>query len=317
MVDKIDTKISNDLDDELEQFLDESDDNINDINFPLYSSVKQKHVKDKIIFSGGAIKGIALIGVLKAFEIKGILNQIKTYAGTSVGTIVIMLHLLGYTPDEMFNIVKNFNLEKIKSISVANLLKLYGLDSGSKLEYVLERFIIAKQFNVNTTLKEFFEKTGKEFFLATTCLNTMRAVYLSYKTHPDLSLVKAIRMSISVPIFYTPVRYNGELYVDGGCIDNYPIHIFKDDIESVIGAYLVESRDHTDSIDNLELCIMSIINCLMEGVNYNSVKGYEKSTIKINVSAINITKYGLSYVEKKQMFNAGFNQTIDYLKKSL
>lgn len=317
MVDKADMEISSNLNDELKQFLNESDTDVNDIddiNFPLYSSVKQQNIKDKVIFSGGAIKGVALIGVLKAFEIKGLLNNINTYAGTSVGTVIITLHLLGYTPDEMFNIVKNFDLEKIKSISIANLLKLYGLDSGSKLEYVLERFIVAKQLSATITLKEFYVKTKKEFFLATTCLNTMKAVYLNYKTHPDLPLVKAIRMSISVPIFYTPVQHDGKLYVDGGCIDNYPIHIFKDNIDSVIGAYLVESRDHADTIDNLESCIMSIVNCLMEGVNYNSIKGYEKSTIKINVNAINIAKYGLSYDEKKQMFNAGFNQTIDFLK---
>ena len=315
MANNIDIETSSNLDDELKQFLNEPNDNADDIDFPLYSSIKTNKKKTKLIFSGGAIKGVALIGVLKAFEIKGVLDNIQTYAGTSAGTIIIALYLLGYSPDEMFGIVKNFNLEKIKNISVGNLLKLYGLDSGTKLEYVLERFMQAKNFDIKITLNEFYNKTQKEFYLATTCLNTMKAVYLSYKTHPNLSLIKAIRMSISVPIFYTPVQYDGQLYVDGGCIDNYPIHIFKGDIESVIGAYLVESRDHTESIDNLESCIMSIINCLMEGVNYNSVKGYEDFTIKINVNAVNITKYGLTYDEKKKMFNAGFNQTIDFLKK--
>jgi NTE family protein len=273
--------------------------------------------KDILVFSGGAIKGIAFIGVLKALEIKGILKQIKIYAATSVGTIIMMMCLLGYSPDNMFDIIKSFDLEKIKNLSFGNLLSSYGLDNGNKIEYVIKRLIVAKNYKENINLKEFFDSTNKEFILVTTCLNTMEACYISYKTHPNLELYKAVRMSTCVPILYTPIKLGKYLYIDGGCIDNYPIHMFKDRISRVIGACLMETYECTQDIENLETCIISIISCLMKGVNYQSIKGYEENTIQIDVKAVNIIKYGLSLKEKKTMFNIGFNKTLSFLKNYL
>ena len=63
----------------------------------------------------------------------------------------------------------------------------------------------------------------------------MTPCYICHKTYPDLSLYKAIRMSISIPFYFTPVEYNGNLYVDGGCVDDFPLHKFKHKIDNVIG----------------------------------------------------------------------------------
>lgn len=299
---------------ELDDFLKED---ITNINFPIYKSNKQKHKNNKtiLILSGGAIKGIAHIGVLKALEIKNIIQNIHTYVGTSAGALILTLYILGYKADELYEIVKYFEINKVKSITFSNLLEYYGLDNGNKIEYVLKRLITAKKFNENITLKELYEKTNKTLILTTVCLNNMKAYYLSHKTEPDLSLYKAIRMSISIPIYYTPVKYKNQYYVDGGCIDNYPIHIFKDNIEQVIGAFLEEPRELIDTIDNLETCVMSMINCLMQGVNYNSTKGYEQYTISITLDKVNPINYEITINEKKKMFNVGFNETLKYINK--
>lgn len=300
------------LDMEIKTFLNNIDD---EINFPIYQSKNiNNNMKNILVLSGGAVKGIAFIGVLKALEVKGILDNINIYAGSSAGTIIIMLHLLGYTPDEMYEIVKNFNMDNMKCISIGNLLKDYGLDTGIKLEYVLKRLIKAKGYNENISLGELYKITSNEFILTTTCLNTKKTKYLSYKEDSELPLYKAVRMSTSIPIFYTPVEYKGMLYIDGGCMDNYPIHIFNKFINKVIGVYLVEEIEHISKINNLESCLFETINCLMHGANYNSIKGYEKYTIQINIPPINMMNYNISDNDKKQIFNAGFNQTIEFLK---
>ena len=224
---------------ELEHFL--ADDSY--YHIPIYKSKKNNKLLNKkiLVMSGGAIKGIAHIGVLKALETKNIIKNITTFAGTSVGSLILALYIIGYTADELYNIIKLFKIDKLKFITFSGFLEDYGLDSGVKMEYVVKRLISAKNFNKEITLKELYNKTNKTLILTTTCLNTMEAEYISYKNYPDISLYKAIRMSISIPIFYTPVKHNGYFYVDGGCIDNYPVHIFQNDINNVIGAYLEES----------------------------------------------------------------------------
>ena len=60
---------------------------------------------------------------------------------------------------------------------------------------------------------------------------------------------------------------------------------------------------------------MSMINCLMHGVNYNSIKGYENITISIKLDKINPVNYSIDINKKKKMFNAGFNSTMKYINK--
>jgi len=307
--------IDKDIIDEMNDFLDKDDNSDMDPRIPIYSP-KNDSNKEILVLSGGAIKGIAHIGVLKALEIKKILPHIKIFAGASVGTLVIGLYLLGYTSDQIYEIVKCFDLNKMKNIELSNLLASYGLDTGNRIETIVKRLIVAKSYKKDLTLKELYNITKKEFILVTTCLNTMSACYLSYKSHPDLELHKAIRMSISVPVFYTPVLHNDMYFLDGGCIDNYPIHIFKNQIDKVIGVYLIGTSSAAIKIENIESYILATIDCLMAGINYNSIKGYEKYTIMLFLSNVssNITDYKVSLETKKYMYESGFNSTIDFLK---
>ena len=289
-----------------------------DFEIPIYKSQNDDSYIDTIVMSGGGIKGIAHLGVLKALELKGILDNITTFAGTSVGSMVLSLLVVGYTPKDIYDIVKTFDLEKMKNLSFSNILSEYGLDNGKKIDFVMKKLISAKNLSENITLSELYEVTSKNLIITATCLNSQEAVYFSHKTHPDLELYMAIRMSISIPIIFTPVKYNGEYYRDGGCIDNYPIHIFKDKIDRVIGIYLGESVEYADNINNLESYLLNMINCLMKGVTYNCISGYEKRTIELNLNdiGINMVKFGISIETKQKMFNTGFSQTMEYLKKN-
>lgn len=289
-----------------------------DFEIPIYKSKNDESYIDTIVMSGGGIKGVAHLGVLKALELKGILDNITTFAGTSVGSLIISLFVVGYSPKDLFDIVKSFDLEKMKNLSFSNILTMYGLDNGKKIEYVIKKLICAKQLSEDITLSELYKITSKSLIITTTCLNSKETVYLSHKTHPHLELHKAIRMSISIPIIFTPVEYNGEYYIDGACIDNYPIHTFKDRIDRVIGVYLGESTEYVDKIDNFESYLLNMINCLMKGVTYNCIAGYEHKTIELNLDDIgmNMVKFGISIDIKQKMFNIGFNQAMEYLKKN-
>lgn len=309
------TSANESIDDELYKFI-----GVNDIcdepNIPIYKPKHPKFKKDTLVFSGGAIKGIALIGVLKALQVNGILDHITTFSGASVGTLIILLHILGYSPEEMLDFIKSFDFSRIKQISVKNLLTSYGLDSGVRLEYVIKRLIGKKGYNEDITLKDLFDTTGKKIVLATVCLNTKKTVYMSHESHPDIQVYKAVRMSSSIPVYYTPVFYDKYYYIDGGCIDNYPIHIFKDKIDNVIGVYLYEEKPVTHEINSLETCLFEIINCLMKGADYNSIKGYEEYTIRIDLEDYGFVNYGIGIEEKKKMFSTGFNSTVTFLKNN-
>ena len=303
-------KISKDINEKYNKILGLDDE---DVYIPIYESKKFK--KDTLIMSGGGISGISFIGSLKALEIKNILKDITTFAGTSMGALILSLYVIGYAPDKILQIIQLLNFEKLGSLTITNLINHYGLDTGKNIEYLLKKLIIGRGYKEDITLKELFDSTNKKLIITTVCLNTMEVCYISHETHPNISLHKAIRMSISIPIFFTPVEHDGDLYIDGGCIDNYPIHIFKDRVDNVIGVFISGDSGISRQIDNIETYIVQIIKCINFGFAFQTFKGYENNTVMINIENIGFMNFNINKEDKEYMFNEGFFETIKFLNK--
>jgi NTE family protein len=314
----MDININNDL----QKIL--GDDKINviisdpEFDIPIYigKNNQDKKFKKILVLNGGGIKGIAHVGAFQALEELGYLDKFEVFAGTSVGALLLGLLVVGYKPTDMYEFIIKFNLDSMKSINFLNVLDNFGLDTGVKIEYVIKRLIEAKGFDQNITLSDLYDKTNKKVVFTTVCLNTVSVEYISHTNYPTLPLYKAIRMSLSIPWIYTPVEHNNNLYVDGGCIDNYPIGLFKNELSDVLGVYLTEINDTVDKIDNIEMFTFRVFQCFMEGVNTNSKKGYEDCTVTVNMKPISLIDYGLDRVQKDNMFKIGYNSVMDYFKKN-
>lgn len=270
-----------------------------------------KNIKN-LVLCGGGIKGIAHIGALYALDTLKYLNKIKEFAGTSVGGLIITLYVLGYSPAELYDFIKLFDLKKLKNISIFNI-HLFGLDVGSKFEYTIKRLIKCKGHSENITMKELYDKTNLKITLVTVCLNTMEICHISHETFPELEVYLAIRMTTSIPFIYTPVIYNNRLYVDGGCMDDYPISIFKNELSETIGLLIINSQNKIDKIDNLETYTLRVLECMMVGLACKLNKGYESNTIEIHVENINFINYDINDETKDLLFIQGFKSIIEKL----
>lgn len=268
---------------------------------------------DTLVLSGGSLKGIAHIGVFRALREKNIIQNIKTIAGTSVGSLMASLFVIGYTPEELEELTTILNFELMKNIKMEQILNKFGLDEGKKIEYVLEELFKNKEINENITLLELYEKIKIKLIMTTVCVNKNEICYLSYETFPNLKVITAIRMSISIPFWYTPVEYEGNLYTDGAIIDNYPINLFRKRKKRVIGVYLTDKCENKN-INNIEDYFFGIFKCVFKGLSYNLINKYEKQTIKLELPPITILDLGLDNEQKKKLYNYGFNETIKFLE---
>ncbi len=62
----------------------------------------------------------------------------------------------------------------------------------------------------------------------------------------DFQITKAIRMSTSIPGFYEPVKYKGNIFVDGGLLSNFPVWLFDSEGEPMwpmFGFRLVDEEE--------------------------------------------------------------------------
>lgn len=308
---------------------------------------KEINIQEKItniVFEGGGVKGVAYIGVIKHLDELGILKNIKAFAGSSAGAITASLLAIGcdYNDivDNLYDInFKNFlDNDKNLFLDAVHLIKDYGACSGEYFINWLGNIIYKKTNNKDYTLGDLWNDKKINLVITTTELNSMDPIYLSYKTHPDLSIRYAVRLSMSIPYIFEAVRYNDNIYVDGGLMDNYPLHVFdgeypgdpyaiSDDIEpniQTLGVRMIGNNDDVQGkssktnidINNLKSFTMTIFNSMMKSASrqYSSKRYWERSIV-INTGDISGIDFSLSDNEKRILQNNGYLSCKEFFNK--
>ncbi len=191
-----------------------------------------------LVFEGGGVKGIAYCGALNVLDNKGILKNASRMAGTSAGAITAGLLAVGYNKDEIFQLLKETSFSSFLDShwgfirDAIGLFSKFGWYKGKKFQEWFEELIEEKTGNRNFTFRDLKEsisnkQTGfKDLAVAGTNLTTQTTEIFSSETTPDLPIARAVRISMSIPLFFYVVNHNNLRYVDGGLYYNYPINIF-------------------------------------------------------------------------------------------
>ncbi len=156
--------------------------------------------------SGGAARGFAFIGVLRALEELNI--PIRAVAGCSMGALVGGLYAAGVPVSRMMEA-----LEELRGLNLAFLFRPSfrpsGLTDGAAVMRRLEDLM-----GGDRSLSEL----PLPFLSVATDLRTGRVVVLR-----EGSLLQAIRASIAIPGIFTPVEREDMLLVDGGLVEPIPL----------------------------------------------------------------------------------------------
>lgn len=190
-----------------------------------------------LVFEGGGVKGIAYVGAMEVLEEKGILKNIARVGGTSAGAINALLAGLNYTPAETKELLRRLDFRSFLDdnwgvIRDANrLLNEYGWYKGDFFRRWIGERIAAKAGNPDATFNDLrAQREGKgfrELFFVGVNLSTGFAEVFSYEHTPRMCVADAVRISMSIPLFFAAKRsVRGDVYVDGGLIDNYPVKVF-------------------------------------------------------------------------------------------
>lgn len=179
---------------------------------------------DSLIVSGGALKGSISLGVLSKHE-KDIEN-VHTYVGCSVGAVICALLCMGATIPEIHHIGMTTKCEIPSGMKLIGVIptffsKLGFIHNSTYLDRVRE--FTMDRFGGIPTLKQLYDLTGKTLFICATALIARKRVMFSYRSHPDLTVIDALEMSIRMPLIFTPIFFDEDLYIDGGMKCHFPI----------------------------------------------------------------------------------------------
>lgn len=259
-----------------------------------------------LVLSGGGTKGIAMMGGLTYLYNKGMLATVDTYIGTSIGAVVAAALVLGIHPKDLFEQhVVHHTYEP--SIDIAGLDTAFGLDDGRGLLAWLCRFVPP-----GITFEDLFQKTGRTLVVVVTNLNTRRAEYWSHETVPAMEVVHALRVSCTVPLYFTAVPHEGMLYVDGCVVDNFPLQHALDRGGHVLGI----SFKRKPKASSVQWTLESFFGALLEATLSAEVQSRRATVIELDVGfSTNPLNFNMTPEKRTNMFLKGYKETKFFVEK--
>ena len=277
-----------------------------------YKRNKHRYITNLVI-SGGGIKGIAELGTLKILSEAGHLKYINKIAATSIGALIGILYCAGYSFSNLYEIFSLINIDAMIKIDPVKLLKNFSLDDGAGIKCILCKLLKDKNIDETITFKQLYDMSKIEINVNSACLNDGEIYYFSHKLSPNMPIVKAALMSCALPIIFPPTEHDGKMFVDGGCIENYPIGIFNDDLDRTLGILLKSTTPYRPNPKNMEDFFFSLVDCLMEGAVFGCFRQYENQTILVTCPSVNVSGIGVSDKVKMDLFNIGIEEGKKYL----
>ena len=223
--------------------------------------VRSTPPKVGVVLGGGGAKGAAHIGVLKYMEEIGI--PVSYVSGTSIGSIIGGLYSLGYSPDEMAELIANIDWSFYMSNSVGRKYQ----STSSRLN--ADTYLFKVPFgtgNFEERSSNFLSTLPSGVINGASLTNLFNSLSVGYQDSMDFNdypipfacvatdilngdsvvfhsgeFSTALRSSMAIPGVFSPVQWNGHLLADGGLKDNFPVDVCKQmGADIVIGVELAD-----------------------------------------------------------------------------
>lgn len=263
--------------------------------------------KDTILFSGGGMRGVVFLGVMKYLEENNC--EISNYYGVSVGSMFAFLMCIGFGADELKEIVVNKNFTDLCDINLKSFLTKFGLDTGNNIIKWIEETMSLKNILSNITFLDLYKRTDKKLTIFASNIVTSEMKCFDYKSTPTLRILDAIRMSMSIPLIFTPKKLNSEIHVDGAVVNNFPIDLVEED-QSRCLYFKLNKKLEPKLIDaSVFTYIIQVFNCYVQArrkvEDREKLKDYD--IIEIETNIMDTINFDMSKDRKEELIRKGYH----------
>ena len=238
----------------------------------LLAALSVQAQKVGVVLSGGGVKGLYHMGIIKALEENGV--PVDYVAGTSMGAIVAGLYAIGYSPEEMINLALSDEVRTWVAGRIDSRYNYYfrRMDNTnamltSNLDFKQGR--ITPYIPLNIVSSNPIDVSFSEIFTPASALAhdnfdnlfvPFRCVATDFYNRKEVvfrngNLGETIRASMAIPFVYPPVKYDTLLLYDGGMINNFPWEVMNSDFhpDVIIGGKCVAGAKNPDGSNPIDL----------------------------------------------------------------
>lgn len=276
-------------------------------------------LKYTCLFGGGAIRGLAYVGTIRALEELGV--EYEIIGGSSVGSIIAALVACGYKSYELENFFMKVNFELFKDIHLG-FNKNFALSKGEIFLDWLNELLKNKVENTHGKNVK-FKDIEKELVIVSTNIKNFRPQIFSSKETPDFEIAQAIKISSSMPGLMAPYEYNDGELVDGDLQKAAPMWKLSDEMNNsksrilefrLEGDYSKDDKNPISYINTIYSCVTDVAtNFVTEVYGQNDRYDY----ITINTGDVFFADLNLNKDARRKLINIGYEQTIRYFKEAL
>lgn len=283
-----------------------------------------------LVMSGGGARGLAHIGVIKTLEENNI--PIDYVAGTSMGAIVAALYSMGYTPDEMIDVMKSDDFQRWYTGTMDQDYMYYFKKNRQTPELLSVHFSFKDSLRIVPPSANLINATPMnlgflEIFAGYTaaCKGDFDNLMVPFRcvasdvynkkeiVFSEGNLGDAVRASMSYPFFFRPIKVDSVLLYDGGLYNNFPSDVMMNDFDPdvIIGSVVSENPTIPEEND-----IMSQMENLIMGQSDYSIPKEKGVIINMHVKGVSL----LDFHKINEVTKLGYehaNNLIDSIKQRI
>jgi NTE family protein len=292
-----------------------------------------------LVFEGGGVKGVGLVGALAVLEERGF--RVRHVAGASAGSMVAVLLAAGYSASELLTIAQTTGFKDLRDRDWVDRIPLlggpisifkdHGIYEGDQLTEWMRSLLAERGIKTFGDLSSQSADARSVFRhvaqVIVSDLTDRSLLVLPRDAHklgidPDeLDVALAVRMSVSIPIFFEPVRFTNprtgrqHVLVDGGLLSNFPVWLFDDEEDAgcpTLGIRLDEEDEETRSRSG-GLGLESVLG-FVKGLAHTAVTAHDRHylersnfdrTIGVPSLGVSTTDFDLSPAASRALYESG------------
>lgn len=282
------------------------------------------NLKYACLFGGGAIRGAAHAGVIKAFERLEI--QPTLLAGSSVGSLVAALYAVGYNAHELSEIFLSVNFELFRDISLGFNNK-FALSKGNVfLEWL--RDLIEQKYYGEAYLKGqckpvTFKDLSKNLVIITTNMKDFSCREFSSFETPDFEVAMAVRISCCMPGLMRAVTLDDDLLVDGDLMKGKPMWALSKNIQNnsdrileirLEGTFSGTDQNPLEYVNGMYTCMTYSETSFIKSI-YGNCDRYDY--LVINTGNVVVVDFNYPTDKRQAIIDDGYRQAMNYFTSVL
>lgn len=276
------------------------------------------------LFGGGAIRGAAHVGVIKALNKLGIVPD--TLAGSSVGSMIAALYAVGYDSNELADVFLSVNFELFRDISLG-FQKKFALSKGGVfldwLRDLIEKKYYGPAYMKGQCKKVTFSDINKNLVIISTNMKDFSCREFSTFATPDFEIATAVRISCCMPGLMRAFTQDDELLVDGDLMKGKPMWSLSKNLRNVDnrileirleGSFSGSDQNPIDYVNGMYSCMTSSETAFIKSV-YGNYDKYDY--LVINTGNVIVVDFNYPPEKRQAIIDDGYRQTMEYFTEVL